>query len=98
MLYRGAFGQEADSNTWFLHEPLQEWLRVKEERAVAAQQQLQEEARRQQEIELDKEKKRVQRAKKQKKKIVGYQNDIKYENQKIQELLSYGIDPESLVV
>ena len=79
-------------------EQLQEWLRIKEERAVVAQQQLQEEARRAQEIENEKEKKRQARAKKQKKKIVGYQNDIKYENQKIQELLSYGIDPESLVV
>ena len=79
-------------------EQLQEWLRIKEERAVAAQQQLQEEARRAQEIENEKEKKRQARAKKQKKKLVGYQNEIKYENQKIQELLSYGIDPESLVV
>jgi len=79
-------------------EQLQEWLRVKEERAVAAQQQLQEEARKAQENEAEKERKRIARAKKQKKKLVGYQNDIKYENQKIQELLSYGIDPESLVV
>ena len=79
-------------------EQLQEWLRIKEERAVVAQQQLQEEARRAQEIDNEKEKKRQARAKKQKKKLVGYQNEIKYENQKIQELLSYGIDPESLVV
>jgi ATPase subunit of ABC transporter with duplicated ATPase domains len=79
-------------------EQLQEWLRAKEERAVAEQQEQQEQLRAQQRDEDEKERKRLSRAKKAKKKLMGYEATISLEKQKIQELMSYGIDPESLIV
>lgn len=48
-------------------------------------------------LELQKEQKRKDRAKKLKKKLVEYQDQIKTEAEQIQELIDLGIDPESLI-
>ena len=75
---------------------LQEWLREKENRALAAQAQ-EEEAKKMQELEeATKEKKRKDYARKQKERLQGYKSKISQEAQKIQELVDLGISPDSL--
>ena len=76
---------------------LQDWLREKETRAMASQQEEEEIRRSLQEQELAKESKRREYAKKQKEKLTGYHIKIKQEANQIQELVDLGIDPGSLM-
>jgi hypothetical protein len=75
---------------------LQEWIREKENRALAAQASEDQVKRAQEQEELQKERKRKEYAKKQKEKLQGYKHKITQEAQKIQELVDLGIDPNSL--
>jgi hypothetical protein len=78
-------------------EQLHDWLRSKEDRQVQLQQEQQEQHRRAEAEEAEKEQRRQKRAKKAKKKLLGYHDNISMEKQRIQELMAYGIDPESLM-
>ena len=76
---------------------LQDWLREKENRALAAQQQEEQVRRSSQEEELQRESKRKEYARKQKEKLTGYKVKIRQEASQIQELVDLGIDPSSLM-
>ena len=75
---------------------LQEWLREKENRAMAVQAQEEEAKQLQEQEEAMKERKRKDYARKQKERLQGYKSKISQEAQKIQELVDLGISPESL--
>jgi len=76
---------------------LQDWLREKEQRALAAQN-AEEEERRAQALQAEiAENKRREYAKKQKEKLSEYGQRIKRESEQIKELLDLGIDPASLM-
>ena len=76
---------------------MQEWMREKEERALAAVQAGEEERKAMQEAELLREQRRKAYANKQKQKLLGYQERVKTEAMRIQELIEIGIDPNSLL-
>lgn len=71
-------------------------MKEKEERALAEQQAADEERKAMLEAEHAKELKRKEYVLKQKQKLSSYQDKIKTEAEKIQELINLGIDPKSL--
>ena len=76
---------------------MHEWMREKEERTLAAVQAGEEERKAMQEAELLREQKRKVYADRQKQKLLGYQDRVKTEAMRIQELIEIGIDPNSLL-
>lgn len=77
-------------------EQLEKWHREKEERQLAELQQQEEEKKALQEAEREREQKRREYVQKQKARLNNYQDKVKGEAEKIQELLNLGIDPKSL--
>ena len=75
---------------------LQEWMRQKENRAMAVQAQEEEAKKVQEQEEAVKEKKRKDYARKQKERLQGYKTKISQEAEKIQQLVDLGISPDSL--
>eukprot|EP01039_Chlorochromonas_danica_P001837 gene1837-2010_t len=77
-------------------EKLQMWMKEKEERAQAELKAQEDEKKAMQEAELAKEIRRREYLSKQKAKLSSYQERVKSEAEKIQELVKLGIDPKSL--
>lgn len=75
---------------------LRDWQQEKEQRAMQEARQLEEEKKAMKDAEILREEKRKEYASKQKGKLNNYQQKIKEEAEKIQELLNLGIDPNSL--
>ena len=76
---------------------LQDWLREKENRAMAAQMAAEKERKIIADADAAKEHKRKDYARRQKERITGYKSVIKREAEQLQELVELGIDPQSLV-
>eukprot|EP01031_Cornospumella_fuschlensis_P027528 gene27527-33250_t len=77
-------------------ERLAQWAKEKEDKAMQELRAQEEEKRAMKEAELMREAKRKEYAEKQKSKLAAYQDRVKTETEKIQELIKLGIDPKSL--